>query len=317
VSHVLRLVFAAPLALALVTGCVHLEIDGDIATEIATAATACDPVVCDPLETDRAHPATLHEIAVPSAGASLNGIVYVPAGAGPHPVAILLHGYPGNERNGDLAHALRRAGWTVLFFHYRGTWGSPGTFTFSYALDDVASAVAFARSASFASQFRADPSRTVLVGHSMGGFLALTTAAEHPEVACAVSMAGANLGAMGAAASADPQVRARMEQALGGWSGPVRMAPRYEPVAELVANAKRFDTTARAKALADRPLLLVAGGRDDVTPPAQHHEPLAAALGKAGAQQLSQQVFDADHAFSSQRIALAHLVVDWLGSHCR
>src|SRR4029453_19594802 len=94
----------------------------------------------------------------------------------------------------------------------------------------------------------------------------------------------ANLGAMGKAAAGDAATRAQMEQALGGWSGPVRMAPRYAPVAELVANANRFDTTQRAAALAGRPLLLVAGAQDDVTPPAQHHDPLVAALTAAGAQ---------------------------------
>ena len=51
---------------------------------------------------------------------------------------LLLHGFPGNERNLDLAQALRRAGWTVVFFHYRGAWGSGGDFSFAHVLEDVA-----------------------------------------------------------------------------------------------------------------------------------------------------------------------------------
>lgn len=313
-SAIARTTLAALAAAAL--GCVTLEV-GDVSVDGVTATSACDPVRCDAPETDPAFPAALVEVAVPSEGASLNGIVYVPAGPGPHPVAILLHGYPGNERNGDLAHALRRAGWTVLFFHYRGSWGSPGTFTFARALEDAAAAVAFVRTPGFGKSYRADPAHVALVGHSMGGFVALQTAAKESAVGCAVSMAGANLGAMGRAAEADAATRERMEQAFGSWSGPIRMAPRHDPVAELVANADRFDVTQSAAALAGRPVLLVAGARDDVTPIAQHHDPMVAALAKAGAAQAEAIVLDADHAFSSQRIALAHGVIDWLGRHCR
>ena len=37
---------------------------------------------------------------------------------------LLLHGFPGNEKNLDLAQDLRADGFNVLFFHYRGAWGS-------------------------------------------------------------------------------------------------------------------------------------------------------------------------------------------------
>jgi len=58
--------------------------------------------------------------------AGSNAIVYEAQGAGPHPTVVLLHGFPGNEKNLVLAQALRRAGWNVVFFHYRGSWGSGG-----------------------------------------------------------------------------------------------------------------------------------------------------------------------------------------------
>ncbi|MDO8912512.1 MAG: hypothetical protein Q8N10_08825 [Phenylobacterium sp.] len=32
----------------------------------------------------------------------------------------------GNEKNLDLAQAVRRAGWNAVTFNYRGSWGSPG-----------------------------------------------------------------------------------------------------------------------------------------------------------------------------------------------
>lgn len=270
-----------------------------------------DPVTTDPIARDATHPAALIEVAVPSADALLNGVVYVPEGAGPHPVAILLHGFPGSERSGDLAHALVRAGWTVLFFHYRGAWGSPGAFSFGNAIDDAAAAVDLVRSAAFATAYRADPARIVLVGHSMGGFLALTVASERADVRCVASLAGANLGVFGASAH-DPKGRAQLEQGFGRSMGPIAGVTLGVLIEELALNADTFDLPrSAAPALGDRPVLLVAGARDDVTPPAVHHEPLLAALpGATGV------VLDADHAFSSQRIALARTVVDFLAARC-
>lgn len=55
------------------------------------------------------------EINFESHGNRLNGIVYLANGAGPHPTVVLLHGFPGNEKNLDLAQALRRDGFNVLF----------------------------------------------------------------------------------------------------------------------------------------------------------------------------------------------------------
>ena len=74
---------------------------------------------------DPKHPARMEVLHIPSGGVEINGVAYVPAGAGPHPVVLLCHGLPGNEKNLDLAQALRRAGWTVVTFNYRGSWGSP------------------------------------------------------------------------------------------------------------------------------------------------------------------------------------------------
>jgi uncharacterized protein len=282
----------------------------------APGAVTTDPVTSDPVAIDAAFPATIEEVGIASGESYMVGIVYVAQGAGPHPLVILLHGYPGDERNADLAQSLRRAGYDVLLFHYRGAWGSQGKFGFSNALEDVGSALAETRTASFAKRFRSDPSRVVLVGHSMGGFLAITAASEDPGVRCVASLAGANLGLLGRAA-ANPERRAEFEKALGGWSGPIRGASGKKLVAELMKNADRFDTTRRGAALASRPVLLVAGSRDSVTPASVHHDPLVAAFAAAGAKHTRSVVLDADHAFSDKRITLAHALVDWIGTECR
>lgn len=58
---------------------------------------------------DSAHPARMEVLHVPSGGVKINGVAYLAAGAGRHPTFVFFHGLPGNEKNLDLAQAVRRA----------------------------------------------------------------------------------------------------------------------------------------------------------------------------------------------------------------
>src|SRR5207302_8076430 len=136
----------------------------------ATAQPANIPaaVYTDPAP-DAAHPPRMEVLHIPSGGVLINGVAYLAGGAGPHPTVVLLHGFPGNEKNLDLAQAIRRAGWNVLYFNYRGSWGSPGDFSFTHAMEDTQAAIAFLRDPATAKKLRVDPAHIVLIGHSMGG----------------------------------------------------------------------------------------------------------------------------------------------------
>src|SRR5262249_53718527 len=108
--------------------------------------------------------------------------------------AVFLHGFPGNERNLDLAQAVRRAGWDAVYFDYRGSWGSGGTFSFASSLEDVASVLAWIREPANASKYRLDPSRLAIVGHSFGGWLAVLSARREPPSVCVAAIAAWNVG---------------------------------------------------------------------------------------------------------------------------
>ncbi len=140
------------------------------AAHAADAAKPVPPSVINDPTPDAAYPPHSAQVLVPSHGSGMNGLFYLAGGAGSHPTVVLLHGFPGNEQNLDLAQAIRRAGWNVLTMHYRGSWGSPGTFSIHNVLEDADAAVAFVRRADIASKFRIDTRRIVLGGHSMGGF---------------------------------------------------------------------------------------------------------------------------------------------------
>ena len=276
-----------------------------------------DPVVTDPETGDPVFPPTMVEVKFSSRGSQLNGLLYLPSGPGPHPTAVLLHGFPGNERNLDLGQALRRAGINVLFFNYRGTWGSGGSFSTGNAIEDVSSALAFLRSERSMEEYRVDPGRISLIGHSFGGFLAAMGTAGDRGVSCLVFLAGANLGTLGRDTSAESTAAAlaALSPDFHPESGPVRGDP-VAMLQEIQARAEEFDLLNHVESLMDRPTLMVSGERDLVVPKNEMHDPLVEALRATGSRQVSELVFDSDHYFSGHRIALSRAVVGWVQERC-
>src|ERR1044072_3387211 len=82
--------------------------------------------------------ARMEVLHIPSGGVEINGLAYIPSGAGTHPTVVICHGWPGNEKNLDLAQAVRRVGWTAVTFNYRGSWGRPGECHFAQLPADAA-----------------------------------------------------------------------------------------------------------------------------------------------------------------------------------
>jgi len=134
---------------------------------VATSAQQRPSALATDPPPDKEFPAAPEAPDVLSHGARLNAVLYVASGRRPHPTVVLMHGFPGNGKNLDLAYSLRRAGWNVLISHYRGSWGSAGTFSFASAIEDTQAMVQFLREAENVKKFRTDPKRIMLIGHSL------------------------------------------------------------------------------------------------------------------------------------------------------
>jgi len=256
--------------------------------------------------------AAMETMQIPSHGVQMNALVYVAAGAGPHPAVILLHGFPGNERNLDLAQDIRRAGWDVLYFNYRGSWGTPGDFSFSHGIEDTAAALAYLRQPDVAKKLRLDPARIVLIGHSMGGFMAIQAAAADPRVKALGVISGGDLGGEylrlqqhGPATSAVDRLAAGL---AGEGMAPLSGCTPAGLAREVAGHASSWVFTAKAPALKDRSVLVVTS--DDGL--ADMNDAFAAALRQAGDTRVTSVHFATDHAYSDQRIELSHAVLAWL-----
>jgi pimeloyl-ACP methyl ester carboxylesterase len=293
-----RLVFACALGLVCTPA---LQARTTPAAAHASTAKAAD-----------AHRASMETMQIPSHGALMNALVYVAAGAGPHPAVILLHGFPGNERNLDLAQDMRRAGWDVLYFNYRGSWGTPGDFSFTHGIEDTAAALAYLRQPAVAKKLRLDPTRIVLIGHSMGGFMAIQTAAADPAIKAIGVISGGDLGAEYlrrkqdylAATALEKMAASLADEGMAPLSGctPAGLAR------EVAAHASSWVFTAQAPALKDRTALVTTS--DDGL--ADMDDAFATALRQAGDARVTRIHFATDHAYSDQRIELSHAVLAWL-----
>ena len=251
---------------------------------------------------DAKHPARMEVLHVPSGDVALNGVAYIAAGPGPHPTLVIMHGLPGNEKNLDLAQAVRRAGWNAVTFNYRGSWGSPGRFSFAGNLEDGAAVLAYLRDPAEARKLGIDPGRIALAGHSMGGWVAAMTAERDLKLMGTALISAANMGGL----------------RLGHARGAEFMADNMESLAttaqamadEVEQRQPQFDWMSQAAGLARRPLLVLSSN-DGLAPGT---DALATAVRAIAGSRVTALHVATDHGWSDRRIRLETGVIRWLAT---
>lgn len=209
----------------------------------------------------------------------LHGVLFLPTGAGPHPVVDLIYGGPhviahprvrdevGNHLWGSfglIAELLAVLGFAAVVLDARGTPGRGRAFQ-QYAADDVGVLTAADHAGSLrqlASRHAAlDLSRCGALGTSFGGYHAVRCGLLHPELFRAV------------VAHAGPY---DLEQVMPGWFAPMLGASfRDDPEAY-----RRAGIVAHAAEL--QPELLLVHGTHDVNVPLGHTMRLSHELNEAG-----------------------------------
>lgn len=283
-----------------------LTIAAALSLGAATPALAAS-VVQDPPR-DARYPAKNQQLLIASGESEMNALFFLAQGRGAKPTMILLHGLPGNERNFDLAQALRRVGWNVLTFTYRGAWGSQGKFSYVGSIDDAEAALAFIKSPA-AAKYNIDKRRIVIGGHSYGGGIAGVLAARHPELAGLVLLDAFNIGdgsrqAIAAGAAGRKELIAGLDDFGHSLSGATAASVADEMIA-IEGKYDLLDETAKLKAL---PILSVYA-RHGIR---EQNVALVLALRKAGARRLSAVEINSDHGFADSRILVSQTVASWL-----
>ena len=253
---------------------------------------------------DKLHPARMEVLHIPSGGVQINGVAYLASGSGPHPTLVICHGWPGNEKNLDLAQAVRRAGWNAITFNYRGSWGGSGNFRFAQNPEDAAAVLAYLRDPANAAKLGVDPKRMVLIGHSMGGWVTAMVAGKDDGLLGAGLISAGNMGVMrGLDRPGLIKLSSENAETLAGTS-PEIMAD------ELIAGRDTFNFLPSAAGLAKKSVLVLSS--DDGLAP--QTDALIAAVRAKGGTRITAVHAATDHSWSDRRIFLEGQVIRWLHS---
>lgn len=287
---------------------IRLALAATLALMASGALAAETSVRADPPR-DAAYPATNKQLLLPSGGVGLNALFFIASGSDPKPTVILLHGLPGNERNLDLAQAIRRAGWTVLTFTYRGAWGSPGDFSLTHAIEDTAAALAFVRSPEAIKTYRIDPSRLVLAGHSMGGANAALVAANADGLAGVALLDAANFSYRAdMLEQGGPDAIAKVAAGFDDFGNSLQGSSPLDVATEIAAKGKGWDLIPLAQKLARFPVLSLYATFGIAEP----NRALAAAIKAQPGARLTAAELPTSHGFEDRRLDLAARMVAWL-----
>jgi pimeloyl-ACP methyl ester carboxylesterase len=262
------------------------------------AAIYTDPPV------DAKHPASMQVLHIPSHGVLINGIVYSAASEGAHPTIVICHGLPGNEKNLDLAQAVRRAGWNAVTFNYRGSWGSPGSYKFPQNLEDADAVLAYLREPSNAARLGIDTKRIVLAGHSMGGWVTAMTGAHDHGLTGIVLISAADMGQLGKLEHA--KLVAEMADNMEGLAG----VTAESMANEAAQNAGAFAFANAIPGLKDVPMLVLSA--DDGLAP--QTDALVKSVQAEGNHTVEAIHAKTDHGWSDHRIFLESTVIEWLAT---
>ncbi|MCR2763302.1 alpha/beta fold hydrolase [Microbacterium sp. zg.B48] len=259
---------------------------------------------------------TSHAVTYDSAGLTISGILRTPAGEGPFPAVVVVHGSVDPElyQSGSDLEAEQRAliesGYVVLATDLRGYAESdpadPASLSFDHGfgwptvLDwgmalDVVNALAVLRSGQLD---QVDPERIGLLGHSLGGLLAVDAAVIAPgssDLVVALSAATTSFGdVIEQYAERDSEILEEVTESVG--------MPSENPEYWADVAARTFFDRAT------EPLLLIHGEDDDVAP-AQWSEDTAAAWREAGGEAEVVILEGADHALKPRRDESVQLTI--------
>ncbi len=256
----------------------------------------------DPVQ-DRVHPPEEIEILLPGSRGTLLTMLFTPAGEGPHPTILLFHGFPGNEQMLDAGYAFRRIGFNVITFHYSGCYGSEGHYSFLNDLDDAKTLLAFVQDPANAEEYGFDTSNILLFGQSLGGFVALHTAADCAGIKGTVVAAPFDFGRMYHLSKTDPAARHIFYDIIDGGVDWINTT-REEFYGELERDWPQLDVASKADRLAGQTLSIICGEFDTIAVPELNGKYIYDRIAELGRGNIDYLSLPGSHNFSDRRCTL-------------
>lgn len=263
-----------------------------------TTIKTSDAYLVKDFEQDPDFPAGMEELQMPSGGVKIYGLEYLANGPGPHPTLVFLHGNPGNERNLDIAQNLRKTGgYNVVYFDFRGSWGSKGNFTFENNIADTKAVIDYLTAQENAERLRIDTSKIALFGHNTGGAIALIAGINDPRIKGIATLSLFNPHRIINSPSGTANLSSMKEYL--STLGMLNINPDYF-LKEMLANVERYNLEKIIKS-STKPILVV-----------DEHESNDYLIPLEKGKKLEYEIWDTDITFSNKRTALTRRLKDWL-----
>jgi len=242
------------------------------------------------------------DVYIPCEDIRLHGRLYQPKNESVHPAVAVCHGYPGDNKNMDLAEELALNGVTVLVFYYMGAWGSGGEFRLTNMMPSTSAAVKYLRGLGFI-----DHDRVGLISFSMGAVALTKCMRVDPSLRTGVLMSPvSDLKPWSQEQYLDSIAPIFLKMAEGKLAGWTEEKLRQD-VKTAASELNPVETVREIHA----PLMVVLGTNDTVTMPPDIRRLYEA----ANEPKRLVEIEGADHEFSEHRMPLQKEVIEWIISH--
>jgi len=266
------------------------------------AFTQSESIILNDLKWDMTSPASSTELFIPSGNSQIAGLIYNANGLQKHPTLLLLHGYPGNERNLDIAQVVRSRGWNVIYFDYRGSWGSQGKFSFKNCVEDVVNVVSFCNK--YQDSLKIDTSNIVLFGHSMGAWVCLKALQELPTIKKGFVLSTWDIGNDYKNVSNEKEMLSIANDPNTGGKYFVLNASLKDLYKPVLQNKTYFNLLNDAKSLGDKQIIMI-----------DEHEKnsqLAEKIKESNKLYFDYSIWQTDHSFTNKRASLINKVLAFI-----
>jgi dienelactone hydrolase len=247
-------------------------------------------------------------------GIALQCYFHRATGEGPFPTIILLQGWAsGGTDARQIGATLAGSGINSFTFHYRGTYLSEGVFTFKDLFKDLDFINNLLKTEEFQNKYRIDTSKIIMGGHSFGGAMSLTYAANNPEIEYVFAVGAPDHSQLAREYLNDSEMAEGLDASFAereAPKGPVRGG--VAALQDMVQNPDMHDLRMLAPRFKGKRILMI-GGWEDPGPVMENHlVPFYRALKKAGVEDVNFIVYHTDHSFRNVLKRLSSDILEWI-----
>lgn len=174
------------------------------------------------------------------------------------PLVLFCHGFPGVYKHLDLAENLSDNGFGVMVMKYRGVDSSTGYFDFTSAIEDVSAVV------NYASHEGISPNGLGIFGYSIGAYYALNVAAETDLIKSVCALSPVSHLPKAARAEFEDIYHLMLDA-----QGLIRTRGVADLVASFAEAWESYNLPKRIKKVHNLPLLIIEGGKGEMSYPEQ------------------------------------------------